>query len=132
VDFVTREETGWLLACRDEEKRALLMLAVHAAAQVAEQIALSWERAAGKPPGRVSWSSTRGIVGRTKDGRERKVPLTGNLKPAWAPHHPGEDVGPGPMCPPTDRVRGKSRGNRKSSARRTKLRRIWNPPRVPG
>src|SRR3954468_17348163 len=35
-----------------------------------------------QPPGGVPRSSTRGIVGPTKSGRERKVPLTGKLEAA--------------------------------------------------
>ncbi len=83
-DFFTWEETERLLAaCRDEEERALLMFAVHTGARAGEQLALSW--------GDIDWhnhlvvfrrSSTRGIVGPTKSGRERKVPLTGKLEAA--------------------------------------------------
>jgi integrase len=83
-DFFTWEETERLLAaCRDEEERALLMFAVHTGARAGEQLALAW--------GNLDWhnhlvvfrrSSTRGIVGPTKSGRERKVPLTGKLEAA--------------------------------------------------
>ena len=83
-DFFTWEETERLLAaCRDEEERALLMFAVQTGARAGEQLALSW--------GDIDWhnhlvvfrrSSTRGIVGPTKSGRERKVPLTGKLETA--------------------------------------------------
>ena len=83
-DFFTWEETERLLAaCRDEEERALLMFAVHTGARAGEQLALAW--------GDLDWhnhlvvfrrSSTRGIVGPTKSGRERKVPLTGKLEAA--------------------------------------------------
>jgi integrase len=83
-DFFTWEETERLLAtCRDDEERALLMFAVHTGARAGEQLALQW--------GDIDWynhlvvfrrSSTRGIVGPTKSGRERKVPLTTKLEAA--------------------------------------------------
>jgi integrase len=81
-DFYTREETDSLLAaCRGEEERALLLFAIRTGARAGEQIAFEW--------GDIDWhrhevvfrrSSTRGLVGPTKSGRIRKVPMTAGLE----------------------------------------------------
>ena len=83
-DFFTQEESDLLVSkARTDDERALLLLAVHTGARAGEQIAFQW--------GDIDWhsrkvifrrSSTRNIVGATKSGRERKVPLTGTLEKA--------------------------------------------------
>jgi integrase len=83
-DFFTREESDRLLvATRNDDERAVLLFALHTGARAGEQLAFEW--------GDIDWrsrkvvlrrSSTRGIVGPTKSGRERKVPLTAMLEQA--------------------------------------------------
>jgi integrase len=83
-DFLTREETEKLLGvARSPEEYVLLLFAVRTGARAGEQIALEW--------GDLDWnsrkvilrrSSTRGVVGPTKSGRERKVPLSRELERA--------------------------------------------------
>jgi integrase len=83
-DFLTREESDLLVsAARNAEERAILLFALHTGARAGEQIALEW--------GDVDWqsrkivfrrSSTRGVVGPTKSGHDRKVPLTETLERA--------------------------------------------------
>ena len=83
-DFFSREEATKLVAAgRDEEERALLSFALDTGARAGEQLALEW--------GDIDWhnnlvvfrrSSTRGEVGPTKSGRERKVPMTERLAEA--------------------------------------------------
>jgi integrase len=80
-DFFSREEaTKLIAAARDADERALLLFALDTGARAGEQLALEW--------GDIDWhnklvvfrrSSTRGEVGPTKSGRERKVPLTERL-----------------------------------------------------
>jgi len=80
-DFLSREEVAKLVAVtRDPEERALLTFALDTGARAGEQLALEW--------GDIDWhnnlvvfrrSSTRGEVGPTKSGRERKVPMTERL-----------------------------------------------------
>jgi integrase len=81
-DFLTPEESSKLLdAARMEDERAILLFALHTGARAGEQIAMEW--------GDVDWknrqvvlrrSSTRGEVGPTKSGRERRVDLTKMLE----------------------------------------------------
>jgi integrase len=84
-DFLTKDESTRLLANLDDdpERKALLLFALHTGARAGEQIAIEW--------GDIDWhnrlvvfrrSSTRGLVGSTKSGRQRKVPLTGELERA--------------------------------------------------
>ncbi len=83
-DFFTPEESELLVgAARSPEERALLLFPLRTGARAGEQLALEW--------GDVDWhsrkvilrrSSTRGVVGPTKSGRERKVPLTAALEAA--------------------------------------------------
>ena len=70
-------------AARTEEESAILLFALHTGARAGEQIAVEW--------GDLDWtnhlvvlrrSSTRGEVGPTKSGRERRVALTGTLEKA--------------------------------------------------
>ncbi len=80
-DFFSREEVSKLVAItRDPEERALLLFPLDTGARAGEQLALEW--------GDIDWhnnlvvfrrSSTRGDVGPTKSGRERKVPMTERL-----------------------------------------------------
>ena len=80
-DFFPREEaTKLVAAARGDEERALLLFALDTGARAGEQLALEW--------GDIDWhnslivfrrSSTRGQVGPTKSGRERKVPMTERL-----------------------------------------------------
>ena len=87
-DFLTREEAEQLVStCRDVEVRTLLLFALHTGARAGEQLAIEW--------GDVDFasrqvvfrrSSTRGIVGPTKSGRERWVPLTKALYAALRKH----------------------------------------------
>jgi integrase len=83
-DFLSAEEAVALVgAARTDEERAILLFALHTGARAGEQIAIEW--------GDVDWtnhlvvlrrSSTRGEVGPTKSGRERRVPLTPTLEKA--------------------------------------------------
>jgi integrase len=87
-DFFTREEATKLVAtARDEEERVLLLFALDTGARAGEQLALEW--------GDIDWhnnlvvfrrSSTRGEIGPTKSGRERKVPMTERLATALRRH----------------------------------------------
>jgi integrase len=80
-DFFSREEVAKLVAVtREDDERALLLFALDTGARAGEQLALEW--------GDIDWhnnlvvfrrSSTRGDVGPTKSGRERKVPMTERL-----------------------------------------------------
>jgi len=80
-DFFSRDEVTKLVAVtRDDEERALLTFSLDTGARAGEQLALEW--------GDIDWhnnlvvfrrSSTRGEVGPTKSGRERKVPMTERL-----------------------------------------------------
>jgi len=83
-DFFTREETDQLLApVKDPFEHALLLFALHTGARSGEQIAFTW--------GDIDWhnnfvifrrGSSRGVVGPTKDGDERRVPMTPALAQA--------------------------------------------------
>jgi integrase len=83
-DFFQRDEAAKLIAAtRDDEERAILLFPLDTGARAGEQLALEW--------GDIDWhnnlvmfrrSSTRGEVGPTKSGRERKVPLTERLAEA--------------------------------------------------
>jgi integrase len=83
-DFLTPEESAQVLSVtKDPDNSVLLLFALHTGARAGEQIAIEW--------GDVDWrsrkiifrrSSTRGLVGPTKSGRERKVPMTGALERA--------------------------------------------------
>ena len=80
-DFYTREETEKLLGVvTDPFERAILVFAFHTGARSGEQIAITW--------GDIDWhnnfvvfrkASSRGVVGPTKDGDERRVPMTPQL-----------------------------------------------------
>ena len=84
-DFLTKDESTRLLANLDDdpERKALLLFALHTGARAGEQ---TGDRVGGhrlaQPAGRVPSLSTRGQVGPTKSGRQRKVPLTGELERA--------------------------------------------------
>jgi integrase len=87
-DFFSLEESTQLLAAaRSQAERLLLMFALHTGARAGEQLALQW--------GDIDFrsnlvvfrrSSTRGVVGHTKSGREAKVPLTASLAAALKAH----------------------------------------------
>ncbi len=81
-DFFTRAESDKLLSvARDQEERVLLMFALHTGARAGEQIAFEWQDLDLHNKLVVfRRSSTNGIVGPTKTGKERKVPLTGTLE----------------------------------------------------
>jgi integrase len=83
-DFLNREESDRLLtATRNLEERALLLFALHTGARAGEQIAFEWQDL--DLHNRLvvfRRSSTDGIVGPTKSGKERKVPLTASLQSA--------------------------------------------------
>ncbi len=83
-DHYTAEEAEQLYkAARTPEELALLLFAVHTGARAGEQLAIEW--------GDIDFVShkvvfrrarTRGRVGPTKGGRERRVPLTRTLEAA--------------------------------------------------
>jgi integrase len=83
-DFFTKEETDRLLSfVTDPEERAALLLAFDTGARSGEQIALTW--------GDLDFhrrqvifrrASSRGRVGPTKSGKERRVPMTERLAAA--------------------------------------------------
>jgi integrase len=87
-DHYSQEEGDALLAAaRNDEERLLLLFALHTGARAGELLALEW--------GDIDWrsrklifrrSATRGIVGPTKSGRERKVPMTATLEAALRKH----------------------------------------------
>jgi integrase len=87
-DFYSPEESQALLvAARSEEERLLFLFALHNGARAGEQLAFEWSD--------IDWinrkvifcrSSTRGVVGPTKSGRERHVPLTPMLENALKSH----------------------------------------------
>jgi integrase len=83
-DFFNRDEAERLLAAtRNPEERALLMFALHTGARAGEQIAFEWQDL--DLHNRLvvlRRSSSDGVVGPTKSGKERKVPLTGSLHAA--------------------------------------------------
>ena len=95
-DFFNREESDKLLAAtRDPEERALLMFALHTGARAGEQIAFEWQDLDLHNQLVVfRRSSSDGIVGPTKSGKERKVPLTASLHAAltWLRHLKGRRV----------------------------------------
>jgi len=85
-DFLTPEEAAKVLEsarARSEEVYASILFALHTGARAGEEIALEW--------GDVDFrsrmivfrrSSTKGYVGPTKSGKERRVPLTDTLEAA--------------------------------------------------
>lgn len=83
-DFYTADEAEKLYrAARTAEERALLLFAIHTGARAGEQLALEW--------GDIDFIShkvvfrrarTKGGVGPTKSGHERRVPLTRTLEDA--------------------------------------------------
>jgi integrase len=83
-DFFVREESDKLLAvARNPEERAILMFAFHTGARAGEQLAFEWQDLDLHNKLVVfRRSSTNGIVGPTKSGKERKVPLTTSLEAA--------------------------------------------------
>jgi len=83
-DFFTREESDQLLAAaRTAEERAILLFAFHSGARAGEQLAFEWQDLDLYNKLLVfRRSSTNGIVGPTKSGKERKVPLTASLEAA--------------------------------------------------
>jgi len=85
--FVRAEVEVLLAAARSPEDRALLLFALHTGARAGEQLAIEW--------GDIDFtngfvvfrrSSTRGVVGPTKSGRVRRVPLTATLTEALKQH----------------------------------------------
>jgi integrase len=83
-DFFVREESDKVLAvARNPEERAILMFAFHTGARAGEQLAFEWTDLDLHNKFLVfRRSSTNGIVGPTKSGKERKVPLTRSLESA--------------------------------------------------
>ena len=83
-DFFTRAESELVIAAaRNPEERTLLMFAFHTGARAGEQIAFEWQDLDLHNKLAVfRRSSSNGIVGPTKSGRERKVPLTATLHAA--------------------------------------------------
>lgn len=87
-DFFTQEESEQLLqAARSDEERLLMLFALHTGARVSEQLALEW----GDIDFRnrfivIRRAMIRGEVGPTKNGRERKVPMTASLASALQRH----------------------------------------------
>jgi integrase len=83
-DFFTREESDRLIAvARTPEERAILLFAFHSGARAGEQLAFEWPDLDLHNKLMVfRRSSTHGIVGPTKSGKERKVPLTASLEAA--------------------------------------------------
>lgn len=83
-DYFSREEVAQLLrVVTDPFERALLVFAFDTGARSGEQIAITW--------GDIEWfnntivfrrASSRGVVGPTKDGEERRVPMTPRLAQA--------------------------------------------------
>lgn len=81
-DFLTAEEAAKLIGgTRSEDERATLVFALHTGARAGEQLAIEWSD--------VDWTNrlvvlrrslTRGEVGPTKSGRERRVPMTATLE----------------------------------------------------
>jgi len=83
-DFFNREESDRLLAAaRNPDERALLLFALHTGARAGEQIAFEWQDLdLHNQLVVLRRSSSDGIVGPTKSGKERKVPLTASLHAA--------------------------------------------------
>ena len=81
-DFFTRDESDKLLgAARTTEERAILMFALHTGARAGEQLAFEWsDLDLYNKLAVFRRSSSLGIVGPTKSGKERKVPLTPTLE----------------------------------------------------
>ena len=87
-DFFSKEETSQLLAAaRGREAHLVLLFALRTGARAGEQLAFEWDD--------VDWrngfvvfrrSSTDGRVTPTKSGRERRVPITGELRAALRAH----------------------------------------------
>jgi integrase len=83
-DFYNRQETELLLSkARSPEERALLIFPLRTGARAGEQIAFEW--------GDIDWnshhviirrSSALGVVGPTKSGKERSIPMTEDLESA--------------------------------------------------
>jgi integrase len=72
-----------LAVARNPEERVLLMFAFHTGARAGEQLAFEWQDLDQHNKLVVfRRSSTHGIVGPTKTGKERKVPLTATLEAA--------------------------------------------------
>lgn len=87
-DFFTKEEAAQLLdAARTAEERLLMMFALHTGARSGEQLGLEWgdiDRRNNLVMFRRSLSG--GVLGPTKSGRERKVPMTPSLRNALNAH----------------------------------------------
>lgn len=87
-DFFTKEESDKILAAaRTPAERLLLMFAIQTGARAGEQIGFQW--------GDIDWhrgivifrrTISAGVVGPTKTGKDRKVPLTAELKAALKAH----------------------------------------------
>lgn len=79
------EASALLRAAASERERTLLLFALKTGARAGEIIALRWQDL---EPGYVTLcrSSTRGIVGTTKSGRMRRVPLISALAEALGTH----------------------------------------------
>jgi integrase len=88
-DFFTYEELERLLDAvkADPERTALMLLGAEAGLRQGESMALEWgdiDFVAGVLT--VRRSTWKGVVGTTKSGRDRKVPLTERLKAALKAH----------------------------------------------
>jgi integrase len=83
-DFFTREESDRVIAAaRTPGERAILLFAFHSGATAGEQLAFEWQDLDLHNKLLVfRRSATHGIVGPTKGGKERKVPLTATLEAA--------------------------------------------------
>ena len=83
-DYFNAQESRHLVAAaRDLEEKALLLFALHTGARAGEQLAIRWTGIdfAGRQIV-FQQSSTLGVLGPTKGGRLRKVPLTRGLERA--------------------------------------------------
>ncbi len=83
-DHLSREESDALIAAaRDEQEHALFVFALHTGARAGEQLAIEWGDVDFKNRKIIfRRSSTLGVVGPTKSGRERKLPMTDTVKNA--------------------------------------------------